>query len=191
MRDDAWEGHGRPKSLMQQLKTRTRRRLAGAKTQSPLQVEDSAERRRRCTMANDCRTRLRSLWLAQCYDSLPVNHQNGQYMSFLFVLTGGALGSLLRYAAGLLLPSGTFFVNMVGSFLIGLLATWLPAGSPLRLLLITGFLGGFTTFSAFQWELLIAAQNGLPWLTALNAVASVVLGFAFCWAGAALATMLK
>jgi len=112
-------------------------------------------------------------------------------MPFLSVLLGGAVGSVLRYSVGLLLPSGTFLVNMTGSFLIGLLATMLPAGSPFRLLLITGFLGGFTTFSAFQWELLTASQNGLPLLAVLNAVSSVILGFVFCWAGSALATMLK
>jgi len=110
---------------------------------------------------------------------------------FLYVLLGGAAGSLLRYSAGLLLPSGTFFVNMTGSFLIGLCATLLPSGSPWRLLLITGFLGGYTTFSAFQWELLAAIQTGFPWQAALNAAASVLMGLAACWAGAALATILK
>ncbi len=112
-------------------------------------------------------------------------------MTFLYVFIGGAAGSLLRYSAGLLLPSGTFFVNMTGSFLIGVLATLLPAGSPWRLLLITGFLGGYTTFSAFQWELLSAFQNGVPWLAALNAAASVLLGLAACYAGSAVATMLR
>ena len=112
-------------------------------------------------------------------------------MPFLYVLAGGAVGSLLRYAVGLALPSGTFFVNMLGSFLIGLLATFLPGASPLRPLLISGLLGGFTTFSAFQWELFSAVHNGFPWIAALNAAASLLLGFAFCWAGAALATMLK
>ncbi len=111
--------------------------------------------------------------------------------NFLYVLLGGAAGSLLRYSAGLLLPSGTFFVNMTGSFLIGLCATLLPAGSPWRLLLITGFLGGYTTFSAFQWELFSAIQTGFPWLAVLNAAVSVVFGLAACWAGAALANMLR
>lgn len=111
--------------------------------------------------------------------------------NFLYVLLGGAAGSLLRYSAGLLLSSGTFFVNITGSFFIGLCATLLPAGSPWRLLLITGFLGGYTTFSAFQWELFIAIQTGFPWQAALNAVVSVLSGLAACWAGAALANMLR
>lgn len=110
---------------------------------------------------------------------------------FLYVLLGGAAGSLLRYSAGLLLPSATFFVNMTGSFLIGLCATLLPAGSPWRLLLITGFLGGYTTFSAFQWELFIAIQSGFPWQAALNALASVLVGLIACWAGSVLANMLR
>ncbi len=110
---------------------------------------------------------------------------------FVYVFLGGAAGSVLRYSAGLLLPSGTFFVNMLGSFLIGLLATLLPQGSPIRSLLIVGLLGGFTTFSSFQWELFDAFKHGLPWHATLNAFGSVVLGFAACWAGASLATMLN
>ncbi len=112
-------------------------------------------------------------------------------VNFIYVLLGGAAGSLLRYSAGLLLPSGTFFVNMTGSFLIGLCATLLPAASPWRLLLITGLLGGYTTFSAFQWELFTSLQTGFPWQAALNAAASILFGLAACWAGAALANMLR
>ena len=115
--------------------------------------------------------------------------------NFLLVLIGGGAGSLLRYSASLLLPTGTFLVNMTGSFLIGFCASLLPPQSPWRLLLITGFLGGYTTFSAFEWQLFTAIQSGFPWQAAGNAAASVVLGLLACWAGAYLAgtiaTMLR
>ena len=85
------------------------------------------------------------------------------------VSAGAVVGSLLRWAAGLWLnarwsgfPLGTLFVNCVGGLLIGALLFWLER-SPnelLRLLLVTGLLGGFTTFSAFSVESLIMLQRG-------------------------------
>jgi CrcB protein len=120
-------------------------------------------------------------------------------MRYLYVIAGGAAGSLLRYAIGLLVleryagsfPLGTFIVNITGSFLIGIAMSHLPAGSPLRPLLVTGFLGGYTTFSSLQWESLFAAQNGLPGIALLNVAGSVVAGYAACWAGAWLSSTLK
>lgn len=80
------------------------------------------------------------------------------------VALGGALGSVARYGAGLAArqlvpgwPWGTLFVNVLGSFAIGLLFAWFiarPAPEWVRLGLITGVLGGFTTFSAFSVETL-------------------------------------
>lgn len=82
----------------------------------------------------------------------------------LLVLAGGALGSLCRYLTGLwtlrafgpVYPVGTLAVNVVGSFLIGLISELIlrrfGGAVELRLLLITGFLGGFTTFSAFSLD---------------------------------------
>lgn len=81
------------------------------------------------------------------------------------VAVGGAAGSVLRYATGvwcarwfgIALPWGTLAVNVVGSGVIGLLGGLMLSGVPLsheaRLLAITGFLGGFTTFSAFSLDL--------------------------------------
>ncbi len=84
--------------------------------------------------------------------------------SVLLVFLGGGLGSALRYGAGLAavqlfgaaFPWGTLIVNVSGCFIMGLLARSLPlaeAGiADYRLLLMTGLLGGFTTFSAFSLD---------------------------------------
>lgn len=80
----------------------------------------------------------------------------------IFVAAGGAAGSVARYSMGRYVlrymgagfPWGTLAVNIVGSFAIGLCMHYLPRDASLRLLIITGFLGGFTTFSAFSMEAL-------------------------------------
>ena len=87
-------------------------------------------------------------------------------MRVLLVLAGGALGSAARYLVAVWMvnrfgpdfPWGTLTVNVVGSFLIGLIATLADElgsiGSEARVFLIVGVLGGFTTFSAFSLETL-------------------------------------
>ncbi len=92
---------------------------------------------------------------------------------FLLVATGGAIGAVLRHGAGLgairlgmtAWPYATFFVNVVGSLLMGLLVGWLAhragAGSQeTRLFFATGVLGGFTTFSAFSLEITLMIEKG-------------------------------
>lgn len=85
--------------------------------------------------------------------------------SFIMVALGGAAGSAGRYGVSLIVkpaasfPFATLSVNLVGSFLIGLLFGWLMRGEgggneAWRLFLGVGVLGGFTTFSAFSWEFL-------------------------------------
>ncbi len=90
----------------------------------------------------------------------------------LFVAIGGAVGSVLRFLiskivqekAGIEFPIGTFVVNVVGAFLIGIFFAYLvekmsvPASA--RAMLITGFLGGFTTFSTFSYESVNLLQEG-------------------------------
>ncbi|MCC6348235.1 MAG: fluoride efflux transporter CrcB [Candidatus Eisenbacteria bacterium] len=121
--------------------------------------------------------------------------------SALLVALGGALGSVLRWLVGgwvqSLTPSstfpwGTFAVNAIGSFAIGALlglalerALVPPA---MRLLLVTGLLGGFTTFSSFSYETLQLARDG-QWPAAVGySLGSLVLGVAAAFVGWALVT---
>ena len=118
---------------------------------------------------------------------------------------GGAVGSLLRYAAGRLtaswtvspFPWATLAVNVVGSFAIGLWAAYLlkaaadgPAELPRIALWDTairvGVLGGLTTFSSFSLESILLIQRGQTLLATANVAANVVLGFAAAAAGMAI-----
>ncbi len=115
------------------------------------------------------------------------------------VMLGGGAGSLVRYLLGVAImtrtggrfPFGTVAINITGSFLIGLLMTLLTERlhphPNLRLLLVTGFLGGYTTFSSFEWETLSLVRDGGWWLGLINVVGSVVLGYSAVWIGAAIA----
>jgi len=103
---------------------------------------------------------------------------------WLAVALAGAAGSVLRYAIGLALvrvplgfPTGTLFVNVLGSFLLGIFARWLSAPSfdpAWRIALTVGFCGGFTTFSTFSAELVSMAQEG----RLVRAAAYVVMSIA-------------
>jgi CrcB protein len=104
----------------------------------------------------------------------------------LLVAAGGAVGSVLRYIVGLWtlrsfgpsFPWGTLTVNITGSFLIGVLAEVIArkfgASAEMRVFLITGILGGYTTFSAFSLDAITLLERGEP-VTALIYVASSVL----------------
>ncbi len=120
--------------------------------------------------------------------------------ALLAVALGGAVGAVARYGVGLValrlwggpFPVGTWAVNLAGSFLIGLaLPTLLEQPVAVRLALVTGFLGAFTTFSAFSLETAALWEAGRPGLALLNAAGSVVLGLAAVglglWIGRALA----
>jgi CrcB protein len=119
-------------------------------------------------------------------------------MGYLFVFLGGGLGAALRHgvnigAARLLgtdFPYGTLTVNVVGSLAMGLLAAWFAfEGSPSqhwRLLLTTGVLGGFTTFSTFSLDTALLYERGQFGLAALYVVASVAAGVGGLFAGLAL-----
>ena len=109
----------------------------------------------------------------------------------LLVGAGGFVGSILRYVlSGLvqgaardsLFPWGTLAVNVLGCFTIGVLTELAESrgafGVETRLLLITGFLGGFTTFSAFGYETLYLLRDAERLLAAANVLASVVIGIA-------------
>jgi len=94
-----------------------------------------------------------------------------------------------RYAGRF--PLGTLFINVTGSFVIGILMTIISERTQInpnwRPLLVIGFLGGYTTFSSFEWETFWAMRNGAPWIGLLNVVVSVTLGYAAVWLGALVA----
>lgn len=101
----------------------------------------------------------------------------------LAVALGGGVGSVLRWRIGLWLnplalpfSAGTLAVNCVGGLLIGLLVVWFEEHpSELgRLALITGGLGGLTTFSAFSAESLSLLLRGLPWLALVHSLAHLL-----------------
>lgn len=107
-------------------------------------------------------------------------------LSLALVALGGALGSVARYLVSVMgvawlgagFPWGTLAVNVLGSAAIGVLGA-LPLPQEARLFLITGCIGGFTTFSAFSLETEILAQRA-PWLAAGYVAASLVLGLGAC-----------
>jgi fluoride exporter len=113
------------------------------------------------------------------------------------VAIGSALGGNLRYWLGRWidarqwpggLPWGTFVINITGSLILGFLAVWLleraePARRELYLLLGTGFCGGYTTFSTFEWETYKLIRDG-NWPVALaNILGSVAIGFLALFVG--------
>ncbi|WP_137127414.1 CrcB family protein [Roseomonas sp. HF4] len=110
--------------------------------------------------------------------------------ALLLVGLGGAAGSILRYLAtmagfalfGTGFPWGTLAVNILGSAAIGAIAAAGLEGH-LRMLLVAGFLGGFTTFSAYSLETTLLWERAPP-VAVLYAVLSVALGVAACLAGA-------
>lgn len=107
------------------------------------------------------------------------------WQPFLLVALGGAIGSVLRYGssvavnrwAGSPFPWGTLFVNIAGSFAIGLVMVWVLKGGEARenarLLLVTGVMGGFTTFSSFSWETWRLLEDGRLGAAGLNVGLSV------------------
>ena len=114
-------------------------------------------------------------------------------MQLLYIGIFGGFGCMARYLAsgwtyqlvGRHLPYGTLLVNIVGSFLLGLLVTSGLRGDffppEIRIGLAVGFMGGFTTFSTFSYETLRLLENGSLWHAGLNILLNVVLciGFAF------------
>jgi fluoride exporter len=119
-------------------------------------------------------------------------------MHILIVALGGAVGSVCRYLVGVwtlrrfgpAFPWGTLTVNIVGCFAIGLLteviARRLNASMELRLLVVTGFLGGFTTFSAFSLDAIALYERGAMTAAALYVAASVGVSLAAVFGGLAL-----
>jgi fluoride exporter len=119
---------------------------------------------------------------------------------YLCVLLGGGFGTLARYLLGRAIVQrfpnsqfaiGTFLINVSGSFLIGLLMTLLVERFRLshywQLAMVVGFLGGYTTFSSFEYDGYLATRGGHHVTAVLYLVSSVVLGYAAVWLGVLIA----
>lgn len=111
-----------------------------------------------------------------------------------YIALGGSLGALARYGIGLFLkpestaifPIHTFLINLTGSFLIGI-ATFILSRTYntefVQLLVITGILGGFTTFSSFSIESVQLIQQGKITTVAVYITLSTLLGITMAWIG--------
>jgi CrcB protein len=116
-------------------------------------------------------------------------------MNVLFVIIGGGAGALFRYLTTLLclrffgtgFQFGTVLVNLAGCFLIGVAMAIAERGTMLtpamRLLFVTGFLGGFTTFSTFAWESVHALRSASFATAALHVLVSNVAGLGLAFVG--------
>src|SRR3954471_9112113 len=119
-------------------------------------------------------------------------------MNYLLVFLGGGLGSTLRHivnvasarALGTAFPYHTFIINITGSIVMGLIAGYLAfkgeASQPWRLFLMTGILGGYTTFSAFSLDAALLYERGEIGLAVFYVLGSVVFSIAGLFAGLAL-----
>ena len=118
--------------------------------------------------------------------------------NYLLVFVGGGLGASLRHTIniacakciGTAFPWGTFIINITGSTVMGLIAGYLAfkgaASQPWRLFLMTGILGGYTTFSAFSLDTALLYERGEIAAALFYVLGSVVLSIAGLFAGLAL-----
>jgi fluoride exporter len=119
-------------------------------------------------------------------------------MNYLLVFIGGGLGSTLRHVVNIVCPRlfganfpyHTFIINITGSTVMGLIAGYLAfkgeASQSWRLFLMTGILGGYTTFSAFSLDAAVLYERGEIALALLYVLGSVVLSILGLFAGLAL-----
>jgi CrcB protein len=119
-------------------------------------------------------------------------------MNYVLVFVGGGLGATSRHVInmtcarcmGAAFPWGTFIINITGSTVMGLIAGYLAykgeASQPWRLFLMTGILGGYTTFSAFSLDTAVLYERGELGLALAYVLGSVVLSIAGLFAGLAL-----
>lgn len=113
-------------------------------------------------------------------------------MNAVAVSIGAALGALTRWQAGVMFntrwagfPLGTLMVNLVGGLLIGMALEWFgrQPNEVMKLLLVTGFLGGLTTFSAFSGESLSLLRHGELGMALAHTMAHVLGSLFAAWLG--------
>ena len=121
---------------------------------------------------------------------------------YLLIALGGALGSIARFwvgstiagRMGIKFPYGTLIVNITACIIIGFSLTYLGRRADLspawRFLIPIGFIGGYSTFSTYEWETLSTLRSGAFLLAALYAGGSVILGLIAVWGGSWLAEFL-
>lgn len=121
------------------------------------------------------------------------------WTQFLWVALGGAMGAMGRFGISTWInerttssfPSGTLVVNVLGSFLFGLLFVVIFSTTnlrePMRLMILVGFLGAFTTFSTFSFETMRLVEEGQLGWAALNILSSCLLCLLGVWLGTLLA----
>ncbi len=127
---------------------------------------------------------------------------NSALTNILAIAVGAAIGANLRYSLslwaaqrwGASFPYGTLLVNVIGSFVIGfvlaLAATRLNLSEPMRLLIVTGLLGGFTTFSSLSFEAYTLITNGSWQAAGIYLACSFGLGLISVFLGAGIARLL-
>ena len=123
-------------------------------------------------------------------------------INYLLIGLGGALGAMARVGVGRLFPTilagsiplQMLAVNVIGCFMMGLLSSWLEYHNgplALRYFLITGVLGGFTTFSAFALEGMLLVQKQQYWPAAAYILLTVLLCLVFFFIGSKLFMLIK
>ncbi|MDZ4707409.1 MAG: fluoride efflux transporter CrcB [Saprospiraceae bacterium] len=115
------------------------------------------------------------------------------WILILSVALGAALGGVLRYLFSIWLkpevskfPWATLIVNLLGSFMLGLIISYFSkneGSTTVKLMLTTGFCGGFTTFSAFSMELVLMVQKSEYLTAGVYIVASIIGGLGLAWLG--------
>ena len=121
---------------------------------------------------------------------------------YFMILAGAGVGGVLRYVIGAAImarfgpafPLGTVLVNISGCLAIGVIMTIFEKTMPhdnWGFLLVTGLLGGYTTFSSFGWETYVLIRDGSPMKGLMNAATSLFAGFFAVWCGAMLGRLLR
>jgi fluoride exporter len=122
---------------------------------------------------------------------------------YFFIAVGGSLGSMARYwvgstiagRAGTKFPYGTFVINVTACVIIGFFLTLLSTRTELnpawRFLIPVGFVGAYSTFSTFEWEIFSNLQTGAFLIGASYVVLSLIFGFVGVWGGVMIARMIS